>query len=104
MLFRVAPEDQQDMTYALNGMPVGLRTDGFDHSGTRFPIRGIYADFDQFVIGQGLFNLGQHSLGETGIADDDNRFERMAEAAQVAFLAFVELHDSGPDKRARSIT
>lgn len=91
-LFRVAPEDQQYVADALDTVSLGLFANGVDHSGTRLAIRSIDADFDQLVIGQGLFDLGQYGFGEAGIADNDNGTERMAEAAQMAFLTFVELH------------
>lgn len=74
-----------------------------DHSGTGLAIRSVDADLDEFVMGQGLIDFGQYGFGETGIADDDHRLERMAEAAQVTFLAFVELHVRGLASGARSI-
>ena len=47
-----------------------------------------HANLDQFVIVQGPRRLGDHGLGEAGVADQDDGFEGVGEAAQVAALFF----------------
>jgi hypothetical protein len=38
------------------------------------------------------FVFGKHRLTQAGIADNNEWFELMAEAAQVLFLVFAEIH------------
>jgi cell division protease FtsH len=48
---------------------------------------------DQFVVGQGAGGFGNHGVGHTGIADEDDGLQGVREALQVPALLFGELHD-----------
>ena len=50
------------------------------------------ADLDQFVMIERGFVLGQERVAEAGVAHHDERFELVAESAEVFFLLFAEIH------------
>ena len=47
---------------------------------------------DKLVVMQGALCFGNDAIADTGIADQDDGFERMGEAAQVPALFFGKLH------------
>jgi hypothetical protein len=51
-----------------------------------------HANLDQFVIVQGPRRLGDHGLGEAGVADQDDGFEGVGEALEVATLFVGDFH------------
>ena len=66
-----------------------------------------HANLDEFVIVQGPRRLGDHGLGEAGIADQDDGFEGVGEATQISALFFGRFHGeilnlSGPCMAVRT--
>jgi hypothetical protein len=67
----------------------------------RFARQAGQADLDEFVIPQRPLGFGDHAGADAGSADENQGFQGVGEAAQVAALFFGKLH--GPDSTAFSM-
>ncbi len=52
----------------------------------------LYADLDELVMVQRLFELGQDGRGETGVADRDDDLAVMGQGAETTALGMREFH------------
>jgi len=58
----------------------------------RVAVGGPHTDLDQFVRGERTVEFGDDAVSEAGIAEHDERVQRVGETAQVFFLSFGECH------------
>lgn len=59
------------------------------------------AHLHQFVIAERTLEFGLHAVHEAALPDQDHRAQRMAEAAEVSALSFVERHAAIIGRRPR---
>jgi hypothetical protein len=63
--------------------------------GGRFLVRRLtQAHLDELVLRQGLVERTHQGLAESGLADEDDRFEGMGEATQVTALRTIQTRRS----------
>ena len=91
-LLQVLAEQQRDIADALNQCRGAVVAELSDDVVPRIPVADPYADLDEFVMVERRFVFGEHRVAQAGIADHDQRFELVTEAAQVLFLVFTEIH------------
>lgn len=63
-----------------------------DHAFALMPITGVYPYLEQFMVGQGQFDLPLDRLGQARATDNDYRFQVMPQTAQMPLLTFRECH------------
>ena len=76
------------MTDATDQRAFTLHRQCFERSIARFAICTGHANFNQLVIMQRPLRLGDDRRAHAGVADEDDRFERMGEPTQVPALFF----------------
>jgi hypothetical protein len=76
----------------MNQFGASVRREPAKHLIAIIAITDTCADFDQFMIAEGLPEFADYALGQAALADEDERVQGMAESPQVFFLAFRECH------------
>lgn len=76
------------MADALNQIAGGGVTNLCNQLIALFSIPGIHTHLDKLVMLKGLFEFIGYPFTETGIANDDDRFEVVSQFSKVALLRF----------------
>lgn len=80
--------------------PLGEARQGFIARGA---LGTTHSNLDEFVVVQGPRGFGDHGLGEAGVADQDDGFEGVGEALEVAALLFGDVHDTDCTRNTPSV-
>lgn len=67
---------------------LALRCKLFESRVTRFAIRTCHSNFNELMVMQSTLCLSHDARANPGVANQDDGFERVGEAAQVAALFF----------------
>ncbi len=83
---RIFPVKCRYMTEYLHQFGFQLVTDPLNHFLSCLPVFSIHPDFEQLVVGQGIVNFRQDSIGYACLSCDDNRFQIVGLGTQGTFL------------------
>jgi len=87
-----AAVEHANVAHALHQLRTGAARQLVQGGVARSALAHPSAHFDELVIGERAIQFTDHTFGETGVSQHDQRAQRMRQPAQVLFLLFRKRH------------